>query len=60
MNSTFVRQKITLAVRFRQHRGYVRNKEIEKETGEHFNKAGNQMLDINLPSLKSSIDSPSA
>ena len=33
----------TLSVRFRQHRGYVRNREIDKSTGEHFNKPGHTM-----------------
>ena len=47
----------TLSVRFRQHRGYVRNKEVDKSSGEHFNKPGHQMADMRiviLEKLKSS------
>ena len=36
----------SLSVRFRQHRGYVRNKDIEKTTGEHFNKPWHQTADM--------------
>ena len=42
----------TLSVRFRQHRGYVRNKEVEKSTGEHFNKPGHQMADMRITVLE--------
>ena len=38
----------SLSVRFRQHRGYVRNREIEKSTGEHFNKPGHTMADMKV------------
>ena len=38
----------TLSIRFRQHRGYVRNREIEKSTGEHFNKPGHTMADTKI------------
>ena len=37
-----------LAVRFRQHRGYIRNREIEKSTGQHFNKPGHTMADMKI------------
>ena len=36
----------TLAIRFGQHRGYVRNKDLQKATGAHFNKTGHQMVDM--------------
>ena len=39
-------------MRFRQHRGYVRNKEVEKSTGEHFNKPGHQMADMRITVLE--------
>ena len=42
----------SLSVRFRQHRGYVRNKDIEKTTGEHFNKPGHQMADMRITILE--------
>ena len=42
----------TLAVRFRQHRGYVRNKEVEKATGEHFNKPGHTMANMKITILE--------
>ena len=41
-----------MAVRFRQHRGYVRNREIEKSTGEHFNKPGHTMADMKITILE--------
>ena len=42
----------TLSVRFRQHRGYVRNRKIEKSTGEHFNKPGHTMADMKMTILE--------
>ena len=38
----------TLNQRFLQHRGYVRNKELDKVTGEHFNKPGHDMSDMKI------------
>ena len=42
----------TLAVRFRQHRGYVRNREVQKATGEHFTKAGHKIYDMKITILE--------
>ena len=42
----------TLAIRFGQHRGYVRNKELQKATGAHFNQAGHQMADMKITILE--------
>ena len=38
----------TLNQRFLQHRGYVRNKELDKVTGEHFNKPGHNIADMKI------------
>ena len=38
----------TLGVRFGQHRGYVRNKKIEKATGYHFNQPGHSISDMRI------------
>ena len=42
----------TLAVRFGQHRGYVRNKKLDKSTGEHFNKPGHQIAHMKITILE--------
>ena len=38
----------TLSIRFGQHRGYVRNKDMDKTTGEHFNRPGHKMADMKI------------
>ena len=38
----------TLAQRFRQHRGYVINKELDKATGAPFNLPGHTMVDMTV------------
>ena len=38
----------TLSQRFAQHRGYVRNKQLDKATGAHFNLPGHQMSDMKV------------
>ena len=38
----------SLAQRFGQHRGYVRNKNLDKATGQHFNQPGHSMADMRI------------
>ena len=38
----------SLGVRFGQHKGYVRNKKMEKATGYHFNQPGHSMSDMRI------------
>ena len=38
----------TLSQRFAEHRGYVRNKKLEKATGAHFNLPGHSMADMKI------------
>ena len=42
----------TLAIRFSQHRGYARNRETQKATGEHFNKTGHKISDMKITILE--------
>lgn len=42
----------TLAIRFSQHRGYVRNRDTQKATGEHYNKAGHKISDMKITILE--------
>ena len=42
----------TLSQRFAQHRGYVRNKDLDKATGSHFNQPGHQMSDMKVTILE--------
>ena len=46
------RTEKTLSPRFSRHRGYVRNKQIEKAAGEHFNQPGHQMSDMRITILE--------
>ena len=38
----------SLAIRFGQHKGYVRNKNFEQATGSHFNQRGHCMSDMQV------------
>ena len=38
----------TLSQRFAEHRGYVRNRKLEKATGAHFNLPGHSMADMKI------------
>ena len=38
----------TLALRFAEHKGYVRNNKQEKATGEHFNFPGHSLADMKV------------
>ena len=42
----------TLAVRFAQHRGYARNKKLDKATGHHFNLPGHSMANMKVTVLE--------
>ena len=42
----------TLAVRFAKHRGYVRNKKLDKATGHHFNLPGHSMANMKVTVLE--------
>ena len=44
--------KHTLEHRFNQHLGYVRRKETDKATGDHFNKKGHQISDMTITVLE--------
>jgi hypothetical protein len=49
----------TLAQRFSQHRGYVRNKGLTKATGAHFNLPGHTIADMKVTIVeKISSDDP--
>ena len=49
----------TLAQRFSQHSGYVRNKELTKATGAHFNLPGHTIADMKITIVeKISSDDP--
>ena len=42
----------TLATRFGQHKGYVRNRNFEQATGSHFNLRGHTMADMQVTILE--------
>ena len=42
----------TLAKRFGQHKGYVRNRQLEQATGFHFNQRGHNMADMKVTILE--------
>ena len=42
----------TLAKRFSEHQGYVRNKKLSEATGSHFNEPGHQMSDMKITVLE--------
>ena len=37
-----------MAVQFRQHKGYVRNKKLDQATGFHFNQRGHDIADMQV------------
>ena len=47
----------SLAIRFGQHKGYVRNRNFEQATGAHFNLKGHIMADMQVTILEK-IHSP--
>ena len=49
----------TLSIRFGQHRGYVRNKNLDKATGHHFNLPGHSLADMNV-SIIEKVHTPDA
>ena len=52
-NSKYVGEtEKTLAVRFAQHRGYARNKKLDKATGHHFNLPGHSMANMKVTILE--------
>ena len=42
----------TLALRFAEHRGYVRTNKVDKATGEHFNLPGHKLADMKITILE--------
>ena len=47
----------TLALRFSDHRGYVRNEKFDKPTGEHFNLPGHKLADMKISIVEKVLSS---
>ena len=47
----------TLALRFSDHRGYVRNEKFDKPTGEHFNLPGHNLADMKISIVEKVLSS---
>ena len=47
----------TLALRFSDHRGYVRNEKFDQPTGEHFNLPGHKLADMKISIVEKVLSS---